>query len=189
MIRMHPQVVVVGHGAGLERVITGLASRLGGRGGANHTEWLSAIVPTVRELEECRAVRGRGIAIYAASSDIGPDRRVAPDALRQMINADLIVFGPCDRGALEEMIGIGGIGRTLPAVNGTRVLVTPPASEHSGGGERYSTLFASRLFHYWLSGSCRSESADGLIDDLIALLEHPAAADQHPRTFLARYAS
>jgi len=189
MMKMNPRVVVVGCGAGLERVVTGLATRLAGRGGANQTEWLTAIVPSARDLDECPAVTRRGIAIYAASSETGPARRVAPDALRQMINADLIVFGPCDRAPLDDIIAIGGVGRTLPAVKGIRVLVTPLASENPRVGERYSALFASRLFHYWLSGSCRSDSTDGLIDDLIALLEHPAGAHEHQRTFLARYAS
>jgi hypothetical protein len=171
-VKRSPRVVVIGGGAGLATVLTGLAAHLRGGPHDGQHDLLTAIVPGAGDLEDAEALVGHCACVLPATVDAGPARRVYPETLRRIINADLIIAGPCDRAVLEVTLSVGGIGATLPAVNAVRVVVIARAEDRWNAVDAGFAAWLStpRLFDYWLPGSPAPDGHDDLMDNLHALL-------------------
>jgi 2-phospho-L-lactate transferase/gluconeogenesis factor (CofD/UPF0052 family) len=149
LIHGFPRVVAFGGGAGLVRVLTGLAAMRGGSHYRQH-DVLTAVVPGASDVEEAEALVNHCARVLPATADAGPVRRAYPETLRRIINADLIVAAPCDiEIQLLPSLGIGGIAATLTAVTAPRVFVVGDAGDLAGTFRdgRWQTDF-SRCFNH-----------------------------------------
>jgi hypothetical protein len=119
-----PRAVLLGDGAGVFRVLTGLAAHM--RGAARHRrhELLTALVPGAANMEDGEALVGHCACVLPAAADAGPVRRAHPETLRRIINADVIVaVGAAGGGELAPILTVGGIASTLAAMTVPRIFV------------------------------------------------------------------
>ena len=144
-----PRVVAFGGGAGLVRVLTGLAAIRRGFPYRQH-DVLTAVVPGVSDVEEAEALVKHCARVLPATVDAGPLRRAYPETLRRIINADLIVAVPCDvETRLLPSLNIGGIAATLTAVTAPRVFVVGDPRDLAGAfrDHRWQTDFSGCFNH------------------------------------------
>jgi len=123
-----PRVVAFGDAAGIYRILTGLAAHM--RGGEHHRQHdlLTAIVPGAAGVEEAEALVGHCACVLPATGDAGSVRRAHPEALRRIINADVIVaMAGDDFQDVRPVLTVGGIAATMAAIVIPRVFVAPPA--------------------------------------------------------------
>jgi hypothetical protein len=143
-----PRVVAFGGGAGLVRVLTGLAAM---RGGSHRQhDVLTAVVPGASDVEEAQALVKHCARVLPATVDAGPVRRAYPETLRRIINADLIVAAACDiESRLLPSLSIGGIAATLTAVTAPRVFVIGDPRDLAGAfrDQRWQTDFSGCFNH------------------------------------------
>jgi len=144
-----PRVVAFGGGAGLVRVLTGLADIRGGSHHRHH-DVLTAVVPGASDVEEAEALVAHCALVLPATVDAGPVRRAYPETLRRIINADLIVAVPCDiETRLLPSLSTGGIAATLTAVTAPRVFVVGDPCDLAGAfrDHRWQTDFSGCFNH------------------------------------------
>jgi len=90
-------------------------------------ELLTAVVAGTASVEEAERLVGHCACVVPASSEEGAQRRAHPEALRRIINADVIVAIANDIVVdVKPILGVGGIAATLAAVVAPRVFVAPP---------------------------------------------------------------
>jgi 2-phospho-L-lactate transferase/gluconeogenesis factor (CofD/UPF0052 family) len=119
-----PRAVVFGGGAGAHRVLTGLAAHLRGPERDRQHELLTVIVADAADVEAAESLVGHCACVLPAAADGGPVGRAHPDALRRIINADVIVAAEdADGCAWMPILGVGGIAATLAAVRVPRIFV------------------------------------------------------------------
>ena len=123
-----PRVVVFGDGAGISRILTGLASHLRGEEHDRRHDLLTAIVASAAGVEEADSLVGHCACVLPATENAGSVRRAHSEALRRIINADVIVATVGIAGDLTEVrsvLKVGGMAATLAAVVMPRVFVAP----------------------------------------------------------------
>ena len=124
---LFPRVVAFGGGAGVRRVLTGLAACMREEEYQRRHDLLTAVVPGAAGVEEAESLVGHCACVLPATGDAGPVRRAHPEALRRIINADLIVAISSDvLVEVKPILAVGGIAATLAAVVAPRVFVAPP---------------------------------------------------------------
>lgn len=121
-----PRAVLLGDGAGVLRVLTGLTAHMRGEERRRRHELLTALVPGDAQKEEAEALVGDCACVLPAATDAGRVRRAHPETLRRIINANVIVAvgGMGDRGSeLAPVLTVGGIASTLAAMTVPRIFV------------------------------------------------------------------
>ena len=122
-----PRVVAFGDGAGVSRVLAGLAAHMRGEEHHRQHDLLTAVVASAAGVEEAESLVGHCACVLPATGDAGPVRRAHPEALRRIINADVIVAVAGDVGDVRPVLTVGGMAATLAAIVIPRVFVAPPA--------------------------------------------------------------
>jgi 2-phospho-L-lactate transferase/gluconeogenesis factor (CofD/UPF0052 family) len=122
-----PRVVAFGDGAGISRILTGLAAHMRGEEHDRRHDLLTAIVASAAGVEEADSLVGHCACVLPATENAGAVRRAHPEALRRIINADVIVAVARDVSDVRPVLTVGGMAATLAAVVVPRVFVAPPA--------------------------------------------------------------
>jgi len=122
-----PRVVAFGDGAGISRILTGLAAHMRGEEHLRQHDLLTAIVASAAGAEEADSLVGHCACVLPAAEDAGSVRRAHPEALCRIINADVIVAVASDVSDVRPVLTVGGMAATLAAIVIPRVFVAPPA--------------------------------------------------------------
>jgi hypothetical protein len=119
-----PRAVLLGDGAGVSRALTGLAAHLHAAERHRQHELLTVIVPGDAGMEEAELPLSHCASVVPAAADARPGGPAHPEALRRIINADVIVALDGDEGCgWMSILGVGGFAATLAAVTVPRIFV------------------------------------------------------------------